>query len=112
MSNRLEFKIWLAHRLSAMALGLFVVVHLAGMMIAIQGGVSAQEILGRTSGNYVFGLFYSLFVLAAATHASIGLRTVAREVLGWKGWSAGILIICFFLALNIVGVSAIGGLVL
>jgi len=112
MSNRVEFKLWLAHRLSAMALGLFVVVHLAGMIIAIQGGLSSAEILQRTSGNYALGLFYSLFVIAAATHSSIGLRTVAREVVGWQGGSANIFLSVFFLGLCLVGISAVGGLVL
>jgi len=112
MSNRVEFKLWLAHRISGMALGFFVMVHLAGMIIAIQGGLSSSEILQRTSGNYAWGLFYSLFTIAAAVHSSIGLRTVAREVLGWKGVSANVVLSSFFLGLCFVGLSAVGGLVL
>ncbi|MBU2966759.1 hypothetical protein Q4508_10420 [Amphritea sp. 2_MG-2023] len=112
MSNRIEFKLWLAHRLSGMALGLFVVVHLAGMIIAIQGGLSSAEILQRTSGNYALGVFYSLFTIAAATHSTIGLRTVAREVIGWSGISANFFLIIFFLFLCAMGISAVGGLVL
>ena len=112
MSSRIEIKLWLIHRLSAMALGVFVVVHLGGMIIAIQGGVSAHEILGRTSGNYALGIFYSLFTIAAATHGSIGIRTVMREVVGWQGTSANFVVVAFFLFLSAMGVSAVAGLVL
>lgn len=112
MSSRTEFKLWLAHRISGMALGFFVVAHLTGMIIAIQGGLSSAEILSRTSGNYALGLFYSLFAIAAATHGTIGLRTVAREVLGWTGKSANTCLMVFFLGLSVLGISAVGGLVL
>ena len=112
MNNRIEFKLWLVHRLSGMLLGVFVVVHIAGMIIAIQGGLSSAEILQRTSGNYFLGLFYSLFTIAAATHSVIGLRTVSREVLGWTGMSANLFLTTFFLMLCVTGVSAVGGLVL
>lgn len=112
MNQRTEFKLWLAHRLSGMLLGLFVVIHITGMIIAIQGGLSASEILQRTSGNYLLGLFYSLFTLAAATHSVIGLRTVAREVMGWQGIGANLALAVFFLMLCITGISAVGGLVL
>jgi fumarate reductase subunit C len=112
MSNRIEFKLWLLHRISAMVLGLFVVVHIIGMIIAIQGGLSSAEILQRTSGNYAMGVFYALFTVAAAVHASIGLRTVAFEVLGWRGAGVNRVLTAFFLVLCVTGISAVGGLVL
>ncbi len=112
MNNRMEFKLWLAHRISGMVLGLFVLIHLAGMITVIQGGLSSTEILQRTNGNYALGLYYSFFAVAAAIHSSIGLRTVAREVLGWKGSGANIFLSVFFVSLCAVGISAVGGLVL
>lgn len=112
MNNRLEFKLWLVHRLSGMVLGVLVVVHLVGMIIAIQGGLSASEILQRTSGNYALGLYYSVFTIAAAAHSALGLRTVSREVLRWEGASANVSLLVFFLALCAVGITAVGGLVL
>ncbi len=56
-----------------------VVVHLAVIVIAVQGGLSAQEILARTQGSLMWAAFYGLFVLAAAIHAGIGLQTILRE---------------------------------
>lgn len=112
MNNRLEIKLWLAHRLSAMALGLFVVIHLITMIVVIQGGLSAAEIMERTSSNILVALFYGLFVIASAIHGSIGLRTVAQEVLSWRGASLDLVIFIFFALLCVMGLVAIIGLVL
>jgi fumarate reductase subunit C len=112
MSSRLEVKLWLAHRLTGMVLGLFVVVHLITMISVIQGGLSAGEIMERTGGNYLIGLFYGLFVIAAAVHGSIGLRTVAREVLNWSGASLNVVILGFCALLCVMGLTAVKGLVL
>lgn len=62
-----------------MVLAVFVVIHLVIMMIAVQGGLSAVEILSRTRGNWGFGIFYGLFVIACAVHVPIGLANIARE---------------------------------
>lgn len=76
---RMETKLWLWQRMSAAVLALCVVVHLAVIVIAVQSGLSAAEILGRVSGNYAWFAFYSVFVLAVALHAPIGLRTILKE---------------------------------
>ena len=55
------------------------------MIVAVQNGLSAGEILGRTQGSLWWGLFYGLFVAAVSVHAAIGLRTVAFEWLKLKG---------------------------
>jgi fumarate reductase subunit C len=70
---------WYWQRLSAMVLALCVGLHLAGMVWAVRGGLSAAEILARTQGNTLFAAFYALFVLACAVHVPIGLATIARE---------------------------------
>jgi fumarate reductase subunit C len=70
---------WFWQRASAAVLGLCVVVHLAIMIVAVQGGLSAGEILARTRGSVFFAAFYTVFVLACAVHVPIGLATVARE---------------------------------
>lgn len=70
---------WYWQRLSAMVLALCVVAHLALMIYAVRGGLSAAEILGRTRGSVAFAAFYSLFVVACAIHVPIGLATIARE---------------------------------
>lgn len=77
--------LFLAQRLSAIVLAVVVTVHLATILYAVQGGLTAGEILGRTSGSIGFLAFYAVFVLAAAIHAPIGLRAIGREWLGWRG---------------------------
>ena len=79
MTFRNETLLWMLQRASAAVLVLCVVVHLATMIYAIRGGLSAGEILGRTRGNYGWLAFYSLFVLACAVHVPIGLRAVAGD---------------------------------
>lgn len=70
---------WYWQRISAMVLTLCVALHLAGMVWAVRGGLSAAEILSRTQGNELFAAFYAVFVLACAVHVPIGLATIARE---------------------------------
>lgn len=112
MNNRLEIKLWLAHRLTGMALGLFVVIHIITMIVVIQNGLSADQIMERTSSNFLVGVFYALFVVAAAIHGAIGLRTVAQEVLNWRGTSLDVVMFLFFTLLCVMGMTAIIGLVL
>lgn len=77
---------WYWQRISAMVLALCVVIHLAGMVWAVRGGLSAAEILSRTQGNLPFAAFYAVFVLACAVHVPLGLVNIARE---WWRWSPG-----------------------
>lgn len=70
---------FLAQRLSALALAPLVLVHLFLVIYAIRGGLSAAEILGRTQGSLAWAAFYGAFVLAVSVHAPIGLRTVLAE---------------------------------
>jgi len=72
-------KRWYWQRISAMAMALFVAVHLVVMIVAIRGGLTAAEILGRTRGSLAWGAFYGLFVALVAVHGSIGLRNVLAE---------------------------------
>ena len=102
-----EAKLWYWQRASAMALALFVLVHLATMVYAVRGGLSAAEILGRTRGSVLFGGFYALFVVAAAVHASIGLSTIAEEWLGLDGRIARVLALGFALLLAATGLRAV-----
>ena len=81
----LGFRLYLAQRLSAMLLAPLVLVHLGVMVYAVQGGLSAAEILGRTQGSPWWGLVYGLFVLAVSIHAAIGLRVIVYEWLGFGG---------------------------
>lgn len=70
---------YLLQRGTAMIMAPLVIVHLAVIVIAVQGGLSGEEILARTRGNAMWGAFYGLFVIAAAIHAGIGFQTIMRE---------------------------------
>ena len=85
MSVRTQVLLWTAQRVSAAVLALCVVAHLVTMIYAVRHGLSAQEILARTQGNYAGLVFYVTFVAAVAVHAPIGLRTIIGETLGWRG---------------------------
>lgn len=86
MSNvRSQAWLWLAQRATAAVLGVCVIVHLATIIYAVRGGLSAAEILARTRGSGAVAAFYGLFVVAVAIHAPIGVRTVLQENLAWRG---------------------------
>ena len=88
MSVRTETLLWIAQRASAMVLALAVFVHIGTIVFAVQGGLSAAEILGRVQGNGAWLAFYVVFVAAAAVHAPIGLRTVLAEMTPLPGRAA------------------------
>jgi len=80
VNARGETLLWLAQRASAALLAFCVLVHLATIIVAVQGGLSAAEILGRTRGNVAGLVFYTTFVIAAAVHAPIGLRATPDSI--------------------------------
>jgi fumarate reductase subunit C len=82
-------------------------VHLATVIYAVQGGLSAAEILGRTRGNGAWLAFYALFVLAVSVHAPIGLRAVLTEWLKWRGLARDLLLLAFGLLLAGLGLRAV-----
>jgi len=99
--------LWMAQRATAAILAVCVAVHLATIVYAVQGGLSAAEILGRTRGNAGWLAFYSVFVLAAAIHAPIGLRAVLGEWLHWRGASREVFLVLFSLLLLMIGMRAV-----
>ena len=106
MRARAEALLWLAQRASAGVLALCVMVHLATIIYAVQGGLTAAEILARTQGSTAWLAFYSIFVLAVAIHAPIGLRGVMAEWLGWRGRSRDVVLLLFATALLWMGMRA------
>lgn len=97
----------MAQRATAVVLALCVVVHLATIIYAVRGGLSAGEILARTRGSLLWGAFYSAFVIAAAIHGAIGLRTIAAEWLGFRGDAAEVAMTVVGLALTILGLRGV-----
>ena len=89
---------------------LTVAVHLATIVYAVRGGLTAGEILERTQGNAAYLAFYLVFVAAVAVHAPIGLRNVLREWIGWKGRACDAALAVFALVLFALGIRAVMGL--
>ena len=102
-----QAKLWYWQRLSAMVLALCVVSHLAMIVYASRGGLTAAEILARTRGNAPFAAFYSVFVATCAIHVPIGLKSIAVEWLRWRERSASIAAAIIALALLVMGLRAV-----
>ncbi len=93
----LDLRLYMLQRVTALLMAPLVLGHLAVMIYAIQGGLSAAEILGRTQGSLIWFLFYGFFVVAVSVHGAIGLRVIAFEWGGLKGraldafmWAVGL----------------------
>jgi len=103
--------LFLIQRLTALLLAPLVIIHLILIFYAVNGGLSAEEILGRTRGNYGWGLFYTLFVIAAALHAPIGIRNVLIE---WTPLPRqAVTVLCIFLSIGFLwmGMTAVRAVV-
>ncbi len=109
MSRRTEVLLWGVQRASAMVLAVCVVVHLLTMIYAVQSGLSATEILGRTQGNAGWFVFYAVFVVAVAVHAPIGLRTIIGEMTGVRGRGIDLAVTVIGLGLAVWGMRAVIG---
>lgn len=93
----LSMRLYLLQRLSALVMAPLVLVHLAVMIYAVQGGLSTGEILGRTQGSLIWFAVYGTFVLAVALHGAIGVRVIIHEWFGVQGhaleaamWAVGL----------------------
>ena len=75
----MNVKLYLLQRATAALMVPLIVGHLIVIFYATRKGLSAADILGRTRGSLLWGLYYGLFVLAASIHGSIGVRSVLRE---------------------------------
>ena len=106
----LDVRLYLAQRISAAILVPMVLGHLGVMIYAIQGGLTVDEILGRTRGSVFWLVYYGSFVAAVSVHASIGLRVIAGEWLhvpaGW-GRALQYLVLFGFTALGARAVAAV-----
>jgi fumarate reductase subunit C len=106
-----QAKIWYAMRISSMVLAVCVLVHIVTVIYAVRGGLSATEILGRTHGNWIFGAFYGVFVVACAVHVPLGLAAIAEEWLGLRERAARVLAQIIGLVILLMGLRAVYGVV-
>lgn len=104
----MQAKLWYAQRISAMILGICVAIHLVIIFYAIRGGLTAQEILGRTQGNLSFALFYEIFVLACFVHAPIGVANILQETVPKSGMAKPVSWLLAILILTLGTTAVIG----
>jgi fumarate reductase subunit C len=102
-----QARLWYLQRISATVLALCVLVHLATVVYAVRGGLSAAEILARTQGNWAFASFYLVFVGAVTVHAPIGLARIVEEWLGWREWASTLTAWLFAAMLLMLGLRAV-----
>ena len=107
-----DIRLYMLQRISAIVLAPLVLGHVVTMIVAVQNGLSASEILGRTQGSLWWGLFYGLFVAAVSVHAAIGLRTIAFEWLKLKGRTLDLFGWAVFAGLLLLGGRAVAAVVL
>ncbi len=103
----LDLRLYMLQRITALLMAPLVLVHLIIMIYAIQGGLSTAEILGRTQGSLIWFLFYGTFIIAAAIHSAIGLRTIAFEWIGIKGPLLTVFMLAVGLTLFLLGARAV-----
>lgn len=103
----LDFRLYMAQRLSALIMAPLVIGHLAVMIYAVRDGLSAGEILRRTHGSLFWTLFYGGFVVAVSVHAAIGLRTIISEWTRLRGAMLNGLAMVVFAVLLVMGGRAV-----
>ena len=103
----LDLRLYMAQRITALLMAPLVLGHIAVMIYAVQGGLSAGEILGRTQGSILWFLFYGTFVVAVSIHGAIGVRTVLHEWAGMKGTLLSVTTIVLGLGLFALGARAV-----
>lgn len=107
----MDLRLYLLQRISAIVLAPLVLCHLALMIVAIQDGLTAAEILSRTQGSVAWAAFYGLFVLAVATHAAVGIRTIAAEWSTMRGLRLNAFAWLVFIGLAWLGLRAVWAVV-
>lgn len=109
-ARRRDAALWILQRGSAVVLAVCVVIHLATIVYAVRHGLSAQVIVARMHASIAWPAFYTVFVVAAALHAPIGLRAVAAEWLGFAGKRAEAAAAAFGILLLVLGLRAVWAL--
>jgi|ERR671912_1299453 fumarate reductase subunit D len=90
--RRPAYVAFLVHRLSGLALALFLPAHFWALGQALRADAELEGFLRWTDSPLVKAAEWGLVVLLAA-HAGGGLRLLALEFLPWRGWQQSLLAI-------------------
>jgi fumarate reductase subunit C len=108
----MNVRLYTLQRTTAVLMAPLVLGHLVLIFYATSRGLSATEILGRTRGSFAWGAYYTLFVLAAAIHAAIGVRAIASEWTPLRGRALDAVMWGFGIMLAVLGLRAVSAVVL
>jgi fumarate reductase subunit C len=103
----MNVSLYLWQRATAAVMAPMVALHVAVIFYASRHGMAAADILARTRGSLGWGAFYTLFVIAAAIHAAIGLRNILAEWSPLNDRTAGVAAALCGLALCALGLRAV-----
>src|SRR5205823_5348350 len=112
-TRAIRFAAWrfVVQRASAAILAGCVVVHLATIVYAVRHALTSEAIVARMHASAFWPAFYTLFVVAVAVHAPLGLRTIADEWLGVRGRATDIVLAAIALVLLGGGLYAVCSLI-
>ena len=96
--NHPAYWAFLVHRLSGLALGLFLPLHFWALGQALQGAARLESFLRWTDTPLVKFAEWGLVLLLAA-HLTGGMRLLALEFLPWRDWQKSLAAIAGGLAL-------------
>ena len=88
--RRPAYVAFLVHRLSGLALALFLPVHFWALGQALRGEAELEGFLRWTDSPMVKAAEWTLVLLLAA-HAGGGIRLLALEFLRWRDWQQSLL---------------------
>ena len=108
----MSVRLYVWQRVTAALMAPLVLMHVAVIFYAARKGMSAADILGRTRGSVLWASFYGAFVVAAAIHASIGIRNVLAEWSPINERHAGIFATIFGCGLLVLGLRAVAAVTL
>jgi fumarate reductase subunit D len=83
--NHAAYWAFIAHRVSGIALALFLPAHFLALGTALRGAAALDEFLHWSEQPLVVAAEWILIMLLA-THLAGGLRLLALEFLPWRNW--------------------------
>ena len=98
--RRRGFLAALLHRLSGVALAIFLPLHFLALATSLKGADALESFLALTRNPVIKAAEWGL-VTALALHLGLGFRLLAIELLGWRERSAAIIPAAFAAAIAI-----------
>lgn len=107
-----DLRLYVIQRATALLMVPLILGHLLIIFYATQIGITAESILLRTSGSVGWAVFYGVFVVLAAVHGAIGIRSVLREWSSLRGGLLDAIMFVFAGLLMVLGARAVVAVIL